>query len=210
MVTFIVIVVGISFEAAMCRLLFGVYALPCVVGFLAAFAAYNTGAGEFGTFIVGLVAGALTLGIGQLIFRNAQSRVIRTVVALLFGIPAALAGPAVDVQTGRPSLLEALPGPSGPPRGKGHTVFAPSRLQSTYGAGSIPVFRMVAVASGAVRYFSSARGASAAPGRVSACAESPSSLIVLCKGRRRASSFFYYITQVVAGFSRRFSQYGLD
>jgi hypothetical protein len=97
MVPFIVIVVGIGFEAALFRLLVGVYALPYVVGGLAGVAALRTGAGVIGGTVVGLVAGALTLGIGRFLFGNAQSQVIRTVVALLFVIPAAWAGYSVTL-----------------------------------------------------------------------------------------------------------------
>jgi hypothetical protein len=92
MVTFIVIAVGIGFEAALFRLLFGVYALPFLVGGFAGVAAYRNGAGEIGLFVVGLAAGAITLGIGRHIFENARSRAVRTIVALLFVIPAALMG----------------------------------------------------------------------------------------------------------------------
>jgi hypothetical protein len=95
--TFIVIVVGIGCEAALCRLVFGVYALACVVGGLASVAAYHTGAGEIGAIIVGMAAGAFTLAAGQLIFVVARSRVTRIVVALFFVIPAALAGHSITL-----------------------------------------------------------------------------------------------------------------
>jgi hypothetical protein len=95
MVTFVIIAVGIGFEAALCRLLLGVYAFPCFVGFLACVAAYNTGAGVVGASIVWLVVGAITLAVGQFIFGNVRSRVTRTVVALLFVIPAAMVGYAI-------------------------------------------------------------------------------------------------------------------
>jgi hypothetical protein len=95
--TFIIIVVGIGAEAALCRVLFGVYALPCLIGGLAGVAAYRTGAGEIGAVIVGFAVAAITLGVGQSIFLIARSRGIRMIVALFFVIPAALAGYTVTL-----------------------------------------------------------------------------------------------------------------
>lgn len=94
--TFIIIVVGIGVEAALCRVLMGVYALPCLVGVLAGVAAYRTGAGE-GAVAVGFAVAAITLGVGQSIFLITRSRVIRLVVALLFVVPAALTGYTVTL-----------------------------------------------------------------------------------------------------------------
>jgi len=52
----------------LCWLLFAlaVQALPVFVGLAAGVAAYQTGSGEFGAFLVGLIAGALTLATGQI------------------------------------------------------------------------------------------------------------------------------------------------
>ncbi len=82
---------GIGF---LCWVLFtlAVYALPFFAAVSAGMYAYETGAGPIGVIAVGLIAGALTLVIGQLTFAAVRSTWIRVVVALLFAAPAALAG----------------------------------------------------------------------------------------------------------------------
>ena len=53
-----------------CWLIFtlAVYALPFFVGLTAGMAAFHGGAGVIGALLVGVVAGALTLGVGQIAF----------------------------------------------------------------------------------------------------------------------------------------------
>ena len=84
-------VFGIGF---LCWLLFtlAVYALPFYAGLTAAFAAYHSGAGVLGAILVGFLAGAATLLIGQLTFASMPSPLIRGVIALVFAAPAAVAG----------------------------------------------------------------------------------------------------------------------
>ncbi len=84
-------VLGIIF---LCGLLFtlAVYALPFYAGLTAAFAAYHTGAGLIGAALVGLLAGAATLVIGQIAFAMAKSPILRGVIAMIFAAPAADAG----------------------------------------------------------------------------------------------------------------------
>jgi len=55
-------------------------------------AAYHSGAGEIGAFLVGLIAGALTLAAGQTAVAAFRSPLIRIAIALLFAVPAAMAG----------------------------------------------------------------------------------------------------------------------
>ena len=69
-----------------------VQALPVFVGLAAGVAAYHSGSGEFGAFLVGLIAGALTLAAGQIAVAAFRSPVIRTAIALVFAVPAAMAG----------------------------------------------------------------------------------------------------------------------
>jgi hypothetical protein len=69
-----------------------VNALPAFVGLAAAVAAYHSGSGEFGAFLVGLIAGALTLAAGQIAVAAFRSPAIRAAIALLFAAPAAMAG----------------------------------------------------------------------------------------------------------------------
>ncbi len=92
------IVIGIilSFVSLgfLCWLLFAlaVHALPVLVAATAGVAAYDSGAGEIGAFLVGLIAGALTLAASQIAVAAFRSPVIRTAIALVFAAPAAMAG----------------------------------------------------------------------------------------------------------------------
>src|SRR5258708_32795936 len=78
----------------LCWLLFAlaVQALPVFVGLAAGLAAYHSGSGEFGAFLVGLIAGALTLAAGRVAVAAVRSPVIRTASTLAFARTAALAG----------------------------------------------------------------------------------------------------------------------
>jgi len=77
-----------------CWLLFtlAVYAVPFAASLTAGLAAFHSGAGVIGALVVGIVAGTITLGAGQVAFAVARSPLIRTAVALLFATPAAVAG----------------------------------------------------------------------------------------------------------------------
>ncbi len=91
-----------------CWLIFtlAVYALPFFVGLTAGMAAFHGGAGVIGALLVGVVAGALTLGIGQIAF--AVVRPLRATIAAAFAIPAAIAGYHAVLglsQIGVPSLV---------------------------------------------------------------------------------------------------------
>jgi hypothetical protein len=78
----------------LCWLLFtlAVYALPLFAAMMAGLAAYHHDAGLVGAFLVALLAGAATLAIGRLAFALLPSALLRTVVALVFAVPAAVAG----------------------------------------------------------------------------------------------------------------------
>ena len=98
---------GIGF---FCWLLFtlAVYALPFFVGLTAGMAAFHSGAGVFGAFLVGVVAGAVTLGAGQIAFAVVRPLPFRAAIAAAFAIPAAIAGYHAVLglsQIGVPSLL---------------------------------------------------------------------------------------------------------
>ena len=69
-----------------------VHALPVLVGLAAGLAAYQSGSGEFGAFLVALIAGAVTLAAGQIAVAAFRSPLIRTAIALVFAVPAAMAG----------------------------------------------------------------------------------------------------------------------
>ncbi len=78
------------------------------VGVTAGMAAYDSGAGEIGAIFVGLIAGAFTLAAGQIAVAAFHSPLIRNAIALLFAVPAAIAG--YDAALG----LAQLGVPSGP------------------------------------------------------------------------------------------------
>ena len=84
-------VIGIAF---FCWLLFtlAVYALPFFAGLTAGFAAYHSGAGVIGAIIVGVVAGAATLAVGQIAFAMVRAPALRALIALVYAVPAAIAG----------------------------------------------------------------------------------------------------------------------
>ncbi|GGF11771.1 hypothetical protein GCM10011611_16800 [Aliidongia dinghuensis] len=100
-------VFGIGF---LCWLLFtlAVYALPFYAGLTAFFAAYHSGAGVLGAIVVGVLAGAATLMIGQFLFASTRSPIARGAIALLYAAPAAIAGFCMTLglsRIGTPSLI---------------------------------------------------------------------------------------------------------
>jgi hypothetical protein len=106
--------IGIVFGAIglgfLCCALFDlvVYALPAIVGVAAGVAAYYSGAGVLGAIIVTIVAGALTLVAGEAAIERARSVALRTTIALLFAVPAALIGYILThgvAQLGVPSVV---------------------------------------------------------------------------------------------------------
>ncbi len=84
-------VFGIGF---FCWVLFtlAVYALPFVAGLTAGLAAYHSGAGIVGAIVVAIIAGGVTLTIGQIAFATIRSPLIRAAIGLLYVVPAAIAG----------------------------------------------------------------------------------------------------------------------
>ena len=91
---FIGILFSIAAIGVLCWLLFtlAVFALPVFAGATAGAWAYQTGAGWPGSIIIGLVAAALTLGIGQFLLAFVRPIWLRLAIALVFVAPAALAG----------------------------------------------------------------------------------------------------------------------
>ena len=84
-----------------------VYALPFFVAVSAGVAAFHSGAGILGAPLVGIVAGGVTLAIGQTAFAIARFPILRAAIAAAFAFPAAIAGYHVVFamsQLGMPSL----------------------------------------------------------------------------------------------------------
>ncbi len=77
-----------------CWVLFNlaVFALPFFAGVTAGMSAFHSGAGPLGAVAGGILAGVLTLILGQLVLTLAPSMFVRVAVALLFAAPAAVAG----------------------------------------------------------------------------------------------------------------------
>jgi len=84
-------ILGIGF---FCWLLFtlAVFALPFFVGLTVGIWAFHTGAGALGAILVGLVAGGVTFGIGQLALAFVSWTWLRLPIILLYVAPAGGAG----------------------------------------------------------------------------------------------------------------------
>lgn len=84
-------IVGLGF---FCWLLFTltIYALPTFVGLTAGLASFHSGAGVIGALVIGLLAGSATLALGQLAVASTRTPLIRAIIGLVYGVPAAIAG----------------------------------------------------------------------------------------------------------------------
>jgi hypothetical protein len=69
-----------------------IFAVPFFVGMQAFMWAMDTGAGPIGAVVAGGAAGVTTLVLAQLLFANIRMTSVRLLLALGFGIPAAIAG----------------------------------------------------------------------------------------------------------------------
>lgn len=92
------IVIGIILSfvvlAYLCWLLFAlaVYALPFFAAVSVGLAAYQSGSGLAITIVTGVIAGGIVLVLGRVAFAWLHSPVMRAALALLFIVPAAVAG----------------------------------------------------------------------------------------------------------------------
>jgi len=68
------------------------FALPLMLGLAAARFTYHTGSGLVGAGFVGLVTAAAAFAVFSLLFATLRSPILRLVVALIFAVPAAVAG----------------------------------------------------------------------------------------------------------------------
>lgn len=78
----------------LCWVLFNlaVYALPFFIAVSAGMFAYQTGAGAVGAIAVAILAGVVSLVLGQALFAAARSPLLRTAIAAAYAAPAAFAG----------------------------------------------------------------------------------------------------------------------
>lgn len=92
-----------------CWLIFAlaVYAVPFFVAVSIGMLAFNSGAGVIGALLLGILAGASTLVLGQSTFAMTRSTILRAAIGAVFAVPAATAGYHVALamsQIGVPSL----------------------------------------------------------------------------------------------------------
>lgn len=92
-----VIFMSIALVALLCVVAYtlAVYALPFMLGLTAAQFAYGTGSGLVGAILVGLFAAGAAFGFLMVMFDSLRSPVLRLIVALIFAVPAAIAGYAL-------------------------------------------------------------------------------------------------------------------
>ena len=92
----IIIGIVLSFVALayLCWLLFAlaVHAPPFFAGVTVGLAAYHSGSGPVAAIIVSAIASSVVLVLGQVAFTTLRSSLVRTALALLFAMPAAVAG----------------------------------------------------------------------------------------------------------------------
>jgi hypothetical protein len=92
------LVLGIIFSifglGALLCLLFtlAIYALPFFVAVTAGMADFHSGTGVIGAILIAAFVGGATLEIGQIVFATVRSPAIRATVAVLYAIPATIAG----------------------------------------------------------------------------------------------------------------------
>jgi len=88
------IILSVFAIAFFCWLLFtlAVYALPFYAGLMAALVAYHHGYGALGSGLIAIVVGAGVLALGQFLFAAVRLPILRVCIALIFAIPAAIAG----------------------------------------------------------------------------------------------------------------------
>lgn len=92
------IIIGIILSfiilAYLCWLLFtlAIHALPVFVGMTAGLAVYHGGSGPIAAILAGALAGSVTFIVGQTASTKLRSPSLRTALALLFAVPATVAG----------------------------------------------------------------------------------------------------------------------
>ncbi len=93
MLVFGIILSFFGVGALLCLLFtLAVYALPFFVAVTSGMAAFHSGAGVIGAILVAALAGGATMTIGQIVFATVRSPTIRATVALLYAVPATIAG----------------------------------------------------------------------------------------------------------------------
>lgn len=88
------IVLGFVGFGYLCWLIFAlaVYAFPLFGGVTAGLAAYHSGSGAIAAIAVAIIVSVIVLFAGQIAFRTLRSTAVRAAIALMFAVPAAVAG----------------------------------------------------------------------------------------------------------------------
>jgi hypothetical protein len=88
------IILGFVGLGYLCWLIFAlaVHALPLFAGVTAGLAAYHSNSGTIAALAIAAIVGVIVLFAGQLAFRTSRSMPVRAAIALLFAVPAAVAG----------------------------------------------------------------------------------------------------------------------
>ena len=88
------IILGFVGLGYLCWLIFAlaVYALPLFAGVTAGLAALHSGSGPIAAIVVAAIVSVIVLFAGQIAFRTLRSTPVRAAIALLFAVPAAVAG----------------------------------------------------------------------------------------------------------------------
>jgi hypothetical protein len=79
-----------AFFALVLRL--ATYAVPTFAAIATGLWTYDSGSGTFGAIVVGIFFGTITLFAGQIAFGATRSNVLRAIIALIFAVPAIVAG----------------------------------------------------------------------------------------------------------------------
>lgn len=92
-----VMLMSVGLIAILCVVAYtlAIYALPFMLGITAAQFAYQTGSGFIGAGFVGLIAAGVAFGVLALLFDALRSPILRLIVALIFAVPATVAGYAL-------------------------------------------------------------------------------------------------------------------
>jgi hypothetical protein len=77
------------------------FAVPTFAAMTTGSWTYQSGAGPVAAIVVGICVGAITLLTGQIAFGATRSIVLRTIIALIFAVPAVVAGYHVAVALGQ-------------------------------------------------------------------------------------------------------------
>ncbi len=89
-----VILMNVALVGILCLVAYtlATYALPLMFGFAAARFAYHTGSGAIGTSFIGIIAAAAAFGVFAVLFATLRSPILRLTVAMVFAVPAVIAG----------------------------------------------------------------------------------------------------------------------